>query len=177
MLRTKHAQRSRHGLLKNGERPPEYAIWKAMIQKCFNERCAEYKSYGARGVTVCPRWLDDDGFAKFLSDVGPQLFPGAGLRRLNRDGNFEPGNVEWGRTRTKHVITYEGRSMSLREWAKELGVKERTLRARLRSGWSPKAMLTRPPACRDHLDWYRSRKRKQRDLGCANAQSDGTVTE
>ena len=55
MPRTKRAQRSRHGLLKNGARPPEYAIWKAMIQKCCNERCAEYKSYGARGVTVCAR--------------------------------------------------------------------------------------------------------------------------
>ena len=161
-------------MLKNGQRPPEYAIWKAIVQKCYNERSADYKNYGGRGISVCDQWKD--GFANFLADVGPQPFSGAGLRRLNPTGNFESGNVEWANTRVKHLVDFDGHSMSLRNWAKELGLKERTIRARLRSGWSDKAILSQPLANRDHLKWYWSRKRKQRELDCANTPNDGTVT-
>ena len=158
MTNIKHVERSRHGHLQNGERPREYALWKMMIQRCCNPNSVEFKNYGARGVRVCDRWLAKDGFVNFLADVGRQPFAGAGLRRLNPEGDFESGNVEWGDTRIKHLLTHEGRTLSLADWALELDMKERTLRARLRKNWSTEEILTRPLACRDHLDKYRSRK-------------------
>ena len=160
MPQTKHTQgKGHHGHLRNGACPPELAIWKMMIQRCCNPRCAEFNRYGGRGIGVSDRWLA--GFSNFLEDVGPQPFAGAGLRRLDPQGHFEPGNVEWGDTRTKHMLTHDGRTLSLAGWAAELVMKERTLRARLRDGWPVPRILNRFVANRDHLARYRSRKRSR----------------
>ena len=162
MPKTKRAKgKGNHGHLRDGARPPEHAIWKMMIQRCFNARCAEFPSDGGRGIRVCERWLSVAGFAIFLADVGPQPFAGAGLRRLDPQGPFEPGNVEWGATRTKHMLTHDGRTLSLAGWAAELGINERTLRARLRDGWPVQEILNRFVANRDYLARYRSRKRSR----------------
>lgn len=40
---------SRHGLSST----PEYAVWKAMIQRCTDNRCDSYQLYGGRGISVC----------------------------------------------------------------------------------------------------------------------------
>ena len=98
----------------------------------------------ARGIRVCEAWLAADGFANFLTDMGPQPFPRAGLRRVDSEGHFEPGNVEWGYTRG-YVLTYMGRTMALTAWAAERGVPASTLRGRLRRGWSDAATLTGSP--------------------------------
>ena len=39
-----------------------------MKQRCFNSNSSDYKYYGARGITVCQRWLDD--FWNFVEDMG-----------------------------------------------------------------------------------------------------------
>ncbi len=144
-----------------GAKPPEYAIWKMMNQRCSNPDNAEFKHYGARGIRVCERWRAADGFAIFLADVGPQPFAGAGLRRLDPNGHFEPGNVEWGDTRTRIMLTHEGQTLSLADWATRLDMNERTLRARFRQGWTAKAILNRPLARRDHLALCGPRSRKK----------------
>ena len=36
-----------------------------MIRRCYDKRFAKYKRYGARGITVCPEWLGEDGFIAF----------------------------------------------------------------------------------------------------------------
>lgn len=132
-----------------------------MIQRCCNPSCAAYKSYGALGISVCERWLAADGFANFFADLGPQSVPGTGLRRLDLQGHFEPGNVEWGDTRSKHLLTYEGRTLSLAGWAAELGINENTLRERFRRRWPVHAILNCFIANRDHLARYRSRKKSE----------------
>jgi len=147
MPRTRRtAGNGHHGRLKNGAHPAEHAIWKMMLQKCLNVSCSQYPKYGGRGVQVCERWRDADGFANFLADVGPQPHPGAGLRLRDPDGDFEPGNVEWDATRKGRTLDYDGRSQSLNDWAQELDVRPATIRARLGSGWSvERALTTRVP--------------------------------
>lgn len=120
-------------------KPPELAIWKMMIHRSRNPRYAGRKNYG---VPICERWLGAEGFANFLADVGPQPVPGVGLHRRDPSIGFEAGNVEWGPTRGK-ILTFNGRSMSQAEWARELNIRPSTLRARCRKGWSVERMLTR----------------------------------
>jgi hypothetical protein len=127
-----------HGYLKGGHRPPEYRIWSTMIQRCLNPSCREYPWYGGRGIQVCARWLEANGFANLLADLGPQPFRRASLHRLDNDGDYEPGNVCWAdpRTQMRHtrrnrVLTHDGRSMVLVEWAEALGIKPVTLGQRL----------------------------------------------
>ena len=42
--------------------PRLYALWKNMRERCTNERAANYRWYGAKGITVDPAW---DDFAVF----------------------------------------------------------------------------------------------------------------
>ena len=70
----------------------EYGIWRGMIRRCTNPNCNAFKYYGARGITVCDRWLA--GFENFYADMGASG-PGLSIDRINNDGNYEPGNCRW----------------------------------------------------------------------------------
>jgi len=39
-------------------------IWRAMLSRCYNSNDSAYKSYGAKGVTVCKRWHNLSNFVK-----------------------------------------------------------------------------------------------------------------
>lgn len=94
----------------------EYRNWQHMIQRCTNSNDISYKNYGARGIEVCDRWQGKYGFINLLEDIGPKPDKGYSISRIDNDGNYEPGNVEWAtahqqagnkRNSNKHVgITY-----------------------------------------------------------------------
>lgn len=140
---TKSPRKAKHGHLRDGAQPPEYAAWKTMVQRCRNPKNRQYKDYGALGVRVCERWLGDQGFASFFADVGPQPFRGAGLVRLEEGKGYEPGNVVWGATRQK-MLTHEGRTMSMADWARELGIEPERFCRRIRTGWTVQSIYERP---------------------------------
>lgn len=85
-------KRSRHGHAGHGNRRSStYRSWRKMKDRCHYPKDVKYKSYGAKGVSVCDRWRD---FRNFLSDMGERL-PGTTLGRILDRGNYEPGNCFW----------------------------------------------------------------------------------
>src|SRR5882672_5575632 len=46
----------KHGHKAGGKVSREYRAWYAMIDRCCNPRCKDYKRYGKRGITVCHSW-------------------------------------------------------------------------------------------------------------------------
>lgn len=76
----------------DGKRPPVYAVWAAMIQRCENPKAIGYERYGGRGIRVCERW---QSFADFASDVGERPSAKHSIDRIDPNGNYEPGNVRW----------------------------------------------------------------------------------
>lgn len=44
----------------------EYTVWRGIIERCYNTKRKDYKSYGLLGVTVCDRWKC---FANFVKDL------------------------------------------------------------------------------------------------------------
>lgn len=79
----------RHGHSNGGSRT--YNVWQAMKARCFTQTHHAYKWYGARGITVCARWMV---YENFLDDMGEKP-DGLSLDRINNDGNYEPGNCQW----------------------------------------------------------------------------------
>jgi len=134
----------RHGL--TGTRI--YAVWQAMLNRCRNPNVVEYKNYGGRGIKVCERWLT---FENFLADMG-DLSEYATIERVNNDGHYEPGNVQWAtyyaqsRNKTNNrLLSFKGQTKILADWASDLGISPGALIYRLDyKGWSLEKSLTTP---------------------------------
>lgn len=127
---------------------PEWKSWKAMKDRCYGDGRSDYHNYRGRGITVCKRWRDS--FIAFLSDMGSRP-DNTSLERIDNDGNYEPDNCCWatpeeqGRNRrTNRLLTLNGRTMCLKEWAEETGIAVTTLHQRLRKGWTVEKALATP---------------------------------
>jgi hypothetical protein len=139
-------QRNRtHGMTDS----PTWKSWKSMLDRCYGSSRSDNHIYQGRGITVCDRWKAS--FEAFLSDMGERPEGKTLDRYPDNDGNYEPGNVRWatneeqGRNRrTNRILTHEGRSMCMKDWAIETGIPVTTLCERLRTGWPIELALTRP---------------------------------
>ena len=80
-----------HGYSQRGHRSKTYSIWLSMRDRCSNSRSTPYLNYGARGISVDPRW---DDFQNFIQDMGERPI-GCSLDRINPDGNYKPSNCRW----------------------------------------------------------------------------------
>ncbi len=138
----------KHNGTKHGKRyTPAYEIWKTMRQRCLNPRNAHYTYYGGRGISVCDRWLNS--FVSFLEDMGERP-EGCSIDRVNNDGNYEKSNCRWAtstqqarNTRQTRLITFDGHTRCLTEWADIIGITNATLRYRLKH-WPIERALTTP---------------------------------
>jgi hypothetical protein len=105
----------RHGWARRRNVAPEYEIWLGMKRRCFKPKNSGYKYYGAKGVTVCQRWLDS--FANFMADMGPRP-KGMSIERKDSKGNYEPGNCRWA-TQTEQARNQRDTTMNM-ETAREI---------------------------------------------------------
>lgn len=144
LLAEKNRLRSKHNL----RNTREYACWNQMIQRCMNKNNPGYKHYGARGITVCDEWLI---FENFYKDMGQKPDPEWSLERIDNDSGYRPENCRWAsrltqcnNRRSSKRLLFRGRLMTVAEWAREVGIKQATIRARInRDGWSIEEALTR----------------------------------
>lgn len=138
----------RHGARRAGAETAEYRVWRAMLRRCRNPSCRDFKNYGGRGVVACPRWAL---FANFLEDVGQRPSNTHQLDRIDNDGNYEPGNVRWAtrgqqarNKRSNRLLTFDGRTQTLTAWSEECGIRRETISRRLEAGRTVQEALTAP---------------------------------
>lgn len=81
-----------HGHNMRGARTAEHKTWVRMLQRCENEKAADYQRYGGRGITVCKRWHI---FENFFADMGVRPSADLSIDRKDNDGSYEPGNCRW----------------------------------------------------------------------------------
>ena len=89
---------------------------------------------GSAGITSTRTWVSNPTLATALQLIDPV------------PRGYERGNVVWAKGRPGIPITHEGRTQSVAAWARELGIKEGTLRARLKkampvAGGPPNALF------------------------------------
>jgi hypothetical protein len=122
-----------------------------MIQRCYNPHSNAYKDYGAKGRTVCDRWLGEHGFEHFLEDMGECPGKKYSIGRKNNQGDYYPENCGWEtddeqakNTSRTIFLTYDGRTMCMTDWAREKGWSVSPIRRRKKLGWSDERILTTP---------------------------------
>lgn len=108
-----------------------------MRQRCNNKNLAQYKDWGGRGITYDPRW---ESFENFLADMGEPP-PGLTLDRRDNDGNYTKENCRWAtpgvqrrNSRRIRLVTWQGETHCVKDWAQKLGLGTSQLMLRLRSG-------------------------------------------
>ena len=129
----------------NKEKGSTWQSWHAMNKRCRDKRDA---NYGGRGIRVCDRWTGRDGFSNFLLDMGERP-SGMTLDRIDVDGDYAPSNCRWAcpaeqarNTRRNILITYQGRTQILEDWAREVGINWTTLYERIHTcGWTVERAL------------------------------------
>lgn len=135
-----------HGHARKNAATPEYKIWCGISARCYNPKKRIYKYYGGRGIKMCTRWRRS--FTAFLKDVKRKPSPGHTIDRIDNDGNYEPGNVRWAtmseqarNRRGNHLITINGQTKCLSEWAEIVGIKRETIKSRLNRHWPIERLL------------------------------------
>jgi hypothetical protein len=131
-----------HGCAPIGGSTKEYRLWQNIKSRCLNKSHPRYQDYGGRGISIHGPWMES--FERFVSDVGLAPSKKHSLDRFpDNNGNYEPGNVRWAtateqarNARSNRMISHNGRSMLLCEWAIEMKCPESTLLDRLSRGWS-----------------------------------------
>jgi hypothetical protein len=140
LFREIHRDRQRkHGFRKDPI--PEYWIWLGIKRRC-RPGSKDAKYYADLGVTLHPEWAES--FKLFYDYVGPRPAKGYSIDRWpNPSGNYEPGNIRWATAseqaknrRNAHMITFNGKTKNLLDWADELGMRDSVLCRRLQRGWT-----------------------------------------
>ena len=123
----------------------EYSIWLNMKQRCLNPKNKAFAHYGGRGISVCESWKNS--FSSFLDYVGPRP-PGLTIDRIDNNGNYEPGNVQWATAKTQtenrrstRLLTYKGMTLPMLVMARHLGVNQWGFRSRIDKGDSVEEAL------------------------------------
>lgn len=123
----------------NMRRSPTYKSWLSMRARCNNPGSGNWAEYGGKGIKMCDRWLS---YENFLTDMGERP-PGHSIDRIDNDGDYTPENCRWATQRQQNrnqrrnrLITHQGATKCLAEWAEESGVAQQLLRSRLERGWT-----------------------------------------
>jgi hypothetical protein len=122
----------------NGTTPTRtFLTWKSMHLRCYSPLVEQYPRYGGRGIKVCKRW---HSFDKFVEDMG--IRPAhTTIDRINNDGDYKPSNCRWATTMQQAgnrcgcvYVTRKGKRQHITAWAKEIGIKPKTMLERYRRG-------------------------------------------
>lgn len=99
-----------------------YSVYSSMLARCFNPKSISYKSYGAKGITVCDEWKNDfASFANWAENNG--YSDGLSIDRIDNSKGYSPTNCRWVlpseqyRNKTTSVFyTHNGETHNLKEW-------------------------------------------------------------
>lgn len=125
-----------------------YNIWRGMKTRCINATDHAYERYGGRGITICAEWANSfEAFRDWALANGYR--DDLTIDREDNDGPYSPDNCRWATAYQQNnnrsinrMITYNSETHTLAQWSRLTGIKEDTIRKRMKRGWSAERALT-----------------------------------
>lgn len=137
-----HANQT-HGASKGYRRTKEFMAYSHILDRCNNSRGKTFKYYGGRGIKCL-----FNSFQEFLSHIGPAPNPKYTVERIDNNGHYKKGNIKWAtwaeqaRNKRRNIrLTYKNQTLTLSEWAINLGASLEKLRSRYKLGWPTEKIL------------------------------------
>lgn len=121
-----------------------------MLNRCYNANHKYYNRYGGRGITVCDEWKNN--FQAFYDwAISNGYRDDLTLDRKDNDNGYSPENCRWTTKKEQSnnrenniVITYNGKTQTLSQWAEEIRIPYHKLLVRIKRGWSVERAFTKP---------------------------------
>lgn len=83
-----------HGKMSNSRKSlNEFNSWKNMISRCTEPQNNRYYMYGAKGIIICDRWLEN--FQNFLEDMGNKPGKEYSIDRIDGTQGYFKENCRW----------------------------------------------------------------------------------
>lgn len=133
-----------------GTKTRNYCIWSGLRKRGLGKDKTNNHKYYDKGIRICDEWLSYDNFAKWSKDNGYN--DELSIDRIDNSKGYYPENCRWA---TKYeqaenkknvpLYTYNGETRCLPSWARKTGIKQSTLKERIRVGkWSFEKAITTP---------------------------------
>lgn len=132
-----------------------YRVWGSMKRRCNYPSQLNYKDYGGRGISYCSEWESFENFKRdvydsYMAHVEIHGEQNTTMERIDSNGNYEFSNCRWAtqteqarNRRTSRLLTHEGITQSLAQWADDCNLTYAQLKLRLKRGWElEKALKT-----------------------------------
>jgi hypothetical protein len=126
-----------------------YDTWLNMKRRCKDPNNKRYEQYGGRGISVCEEWNDYSNFRSWALSSG--YSDDLTIDRIDVNGNYCPENCRWANlteqmnnTTRNRVISFDGKTMTMAQWAKHLGISYGTINHRVQRGWSMERIVSTP---------------------------------
>lgn len=121
-------------LIDNRTKDKLYHVYYGMKQRCNNPNDKQFKHYGGRGIRISEEWNTYEAFRDWAILNGYEENHNLSIERIDVNGDYSPGNCKWipanrqsCNTRKTIWLEYNGKTMCLNDWAKELNVNKNTL--------------------------------------------------
>ena len=125
--------------------PRLYGVWCNMKTRCYNPKGSCYKLYGGKGIKICDEWLDFKNFAKWAMENGydPNApYMQCTIDRIDGSKDYSPDNCRWVSAAVQNrncasnkILTFNGKTQHITDWANELGIPLSTISVRLKRGY------------------------------------------
>lgn len=118
---------------------PEYHAFMSAKSRCTNPNTPNFDLYGGRGIKFLFKSVEE-----WYEHLGPRPSSKHSVNRIDNDGHYEPGNVEWatpvtqGENRNTSVFyEIDGERKTLSQWLRffRLGHRNNMPAERMKAGW------------------------------------------
>ncbi len=126
-----------------------YRLWCNIKARTSNPNVESYVYYGKKGIKMHLIWQTSyEAFEKdILKEIRHRPSPQYSLNRINNEGNYEPGNINWALSKEQVLnrrvtFLHKGKPLNLKTLSKKLKVRVTTIKKLLQAGYSLKAIKT-----------------------------------
>ncbi len=129
-----------------------YRTWESIWERTENSRPSNpHASYHRRKIVVDPCWETFEAFRDYVDARLGTRPDGQSLDRIDNNRGYEPGNIRWAtptqqqrNTSRNTVLTVDGVSRCIAEWAEVSGLSSAVICQRRKRGWSDDLAVTAP---------------------------------